>query len=172
MFDYGNNLLDKNDLDAVWKEIDLVFDQMMDPKTAGAADNEGVLLKSGKGFFITDSMAKFVAPRISKIAQDFMPQVDTANKFTLLINYYGDGDYYHEHSDDSLKTLNVMLCKGEQQFTGGEFVFPEDNVTLPFESNSYVLFEGKKKHKVNTVRLNNKEGKSGRFTLTYFFYRE
>lgn len=172
MYEYGNELLDDQQLEFVWKEINLIFDQMVDQDKTGTAVKDGKSLKSGKGFLVEDNLAKFVMPTISSVAEHFMHSVPDANKYTLLVNYYGDGDYYEEHKDDSIKTLNVMLCQNEQQFTGGEFVFTEENITIPFENNSYVIFDGKMPHKVNTVNLNKQEFKNGRFTLTYFFYKD
>ena len=159
------NYINDQDMIKVWHEIDLVFDQMMTPELAGAAKEHGKYFKSGKGYFTSSYMAKFVLPTINSFAE----RVKFNGDHSVLVNYYGDGDYYHEHTDASIKTMVIFLSKGSNTFTGGDFRLSEINTTIPFKHNSCILFPSSMKHEVTTVHLNNTTPKMGRFSLTYFF---
>lgn len=163
MIEYGENLI--QDENKVWNEIDLIFDQMRPPELTGVAVVDGKNLKSGKGFYISGQMAEVVLPEMCKIKSKF-----SQDKFTLLINYYEDGDYYDEHSDDSVKTLTVILCKDSENIIGGDLVVGD--VSYPVKNNTYVFFDGKIKHRVTEVKTKIKKEKFGRFSLNFFFYKD
>lgn len=165
MYEYGEDFIDNETLKKVWHEIDLIYDQMKGSKETGAAIIDGKYIKSGKGFFHNDWMAEIVLPTISSLKNRFY---DGYTQFTVLVNYYDDGDYYHEHHDTCKKTLSIFLSRDGSDFKGGDFRFTETDETLPFKNNSYVLFDSRMKHEVTEVRLNNKKDGMGRFSLTYF----
>lgn len=169
MIQCGGNFLAEDEMQKVWREINMIESQMVGPETSGAAIVNGKIVKSGLGFFIKDTMARIVLPTISNIAERTKGFGKDFDKYTVLINYYGDGDYYGEHHDNAIKTLNVILMPDENNVEGGEFVLTEENVTLVCQHNSHILFDSYMKHKVNPVKLKDKN-KKGRYSLTYFFF--
>jgi Rps23 Pro-64 3,4-dihydroxylase Tpa1-like proline 4-hydroxylase len=158
-YTYGENFLTAEQLELVWQEVDLIFNAMSSPEDCGAAENK----KSGKGFFADEFIANLTLPTISNIGKS----INHPGKFSLLVNYYGNNDYYKPHTDDSVKTLTVFLSKEEDAFTGGEFKFNDLNTIIPFRNNSYVLFDQGLTHEVTPVRL---KKHTGRYSLTYFYY--
>lgn len=168
MFEFGNEYLGSNVLDRVWHEINMIEEQMVGPETAGAAIIDGKTIKKGKGFFIKDTMSRIVLPTISRIAEQTEGYGVDFNNYTVLVNHYGDGDYYNEHHDEAIKTMNIVLCR-DDNVEGGEFVLTEEGLELPCVNNSYILFDSHMKHKVKPVKLKDKN-KKGRYSLTYFFF--
>ena len=157
--DFGSNIINEADLPQIWKEISLIESAMHSPEETGAA----IGLKSGKGFLADDFMVDAMFPKISSL-KDF---VNHQGRYSLLINYYGDKDYYKPHTDDSIKTLTILLSKEEDAFEGGDFKFEDLDIILPFEHNSFILFDGNIKHEVTPVQL---KKTTGRYSLNYFFY--
>jgi hypothetical protein len=169
MFEIGYDVLHEEELKRVWHEINMIESQMVGPETAGAAIVDGKVVKRGVGFFIKDTLSRTVLPVISSIGERTEGFGDKFNNYTVLVNYYGDGDYYGEHHDQATKTLTIVLCKDKDNVEGGEFVLTEENTILPCVDNSYILFDSHMKHKVNPVTLKDKN-KKGRYSLTYFFF--
>jgi len=161
MYEFLDNVVDDSDhLEAVWREIDMISQTMHSPTETRAASEK----KSGKGFMLPGPMCRDILPAITAIKDKY----NTEMNFTFLMNYYGDGDYYKPHIDTSVKTLNIFMSK-EDGFTGGDFRFTEENVTIPFKSNSAVLFDSGMLHEVTEVKLKTKES-SGRYSLVFFLF--
>jgi Rps23 Pro-64 3,4-dihydroxylase Tpa1-like proline 4-hydroxylase len=158
-YTYGEDFLSEDQLASVWREVDMIFSAMSTPEDCGASANK----KSGKGFFAEEFVANLTMPTVSSLSKS----VEHIGRYTLLVNYYGDDDYYKPHTDDSVKTLTVFLSKEQDAFTGGDFKFNDLNVTIPFKNNSYVVFEKGLTHEVTPVHL---KKSTGRYSLTYFYY--
>jgi len=156
---YGENYLTEEELNKIWLELDLVDNMLLPPNQCGAEEGK----KNGLGFFADEYIATSLIPTIFSIKD----KVEHTGRTTVLVNYYTDGGFYRSHKDDSIKTLTVFLSKDPASFTGGDFKFVEQDFTLPFKNNSYVLFSGHLQHEVTTVKMT---GSSGRHSLTYFFY--
>jgi len=158
-YTHGEDFLSEDQLASVWKEVDMIFSAMSTPEDCGAVENK----KSGKGFFAEEFVANLTMPTVSSLSKT----VEHTGRYTLLVNYYGNDDYYKPHTDDSVKTLTVFLSKEQDAFTGGDFKFNDLNVTIPFKNNSYVVFEKGLTHEVTPVHL---KKDTGRYSLTYFYY--
>jgi 2OG-Fe(II) oxygenase superfamily len=158
-YTYGENFLSEDQLASVWQEVDMIFDAMSTPEDCGASKNK----KSGKGFFAEEFVANLTMPSVAQLGKF----VEHDGRCTLLVNYYGENDYYKPHVDDSVKTLTVFLSKEEDAFTGGDFKFNDLDVTIPFKNNSYVVFDQGLTHEVTPVHL---KKDTGRYSLTYFYY--
>ncbi len=156
---HGENFIPADLLSKVWQEIDMISGAMQPPEKCGAAPDK----KSGLGYFAD----KFIAETLLPCSASLKDRVDHDGNYSLLINYYSEGDYYKPHTDDTEKTLTVFLSKEEDSFEGGDFKFPQLDLTLPFKNNSYVVFKGDLEHEVTPVHL---KKNTGRYSLTYFFY--
>ena len=157
--EYGDNYLNDTELSQIWRELDSVSQSLLPPEQCGAEQDK----KQGRGFFAEEFVASTLLPSIFSLKN----KVKHDGKTTLLINYYENGGYYKPHVDDSVKTLTVFLSKEENSFTGGDFRFVNENLTIPFKNNSYVLFSGELKHEVTPVEMH---GTAGRYSLNFFFY--
>jgi hypothetical protein len=158
-YTYGEDFLSEDQLASVWKEVDMIFSAMSTPEDSGAAANK----KSGRGFFAEEFVAGLTMPVVSQLGKF----VEHSGRCTMLVNYYGENDYYKPHVDDSVKTFTIFLSKEENAFTGGDFKFNDLDVTIPFKNNSYVVFGKGLTHEVTPVHL---KKETGRYSLTYFYY--
>ena len=66
-----------------------------------------------------------------------------------LVNFYGVGDVYAKHKDNSIFTILSMFKLGE--FTGGELLFPDYDVEVKFKDNRVVIFAGCTYHATNPI---------------------
>jgi hypothetical protein len=160
MYKVFENCIDNETLAEVWREIDLLSPNMISPEQTGAAKNK----KSGKGVMIPGSICESAFPAITSVKEQFA----TDEKFTLLINKYSDGDYYQPHTDTSKNTLNIVLAKEENSFTGGSFKFTSEDVEIPFKNNTAIFFDSSMLHEVTTVKTSSSD--AGRYSLTFFLY--
>lgn len=160
MFKVFENFIDNETLEQVWSEIDLLSANMRAPEQTGAAVNK----KSGMGVMLPGSIVKNTFPAIASVKET----INTDKEFTLLINKYSDGDYYQPHTDTSDQTLNILLTKQDNSFTGGDFNFVDEGVTVPFKNNCAILFDSSMLHEVTPVKTTTAD--AGRYSLTFFLY--
>jgi hypothetical protein len=158
-YSYGEDFLSDDQLSNVWQELDMIFPAMTTPEHCGAAENK----KSGKGFFAEEFIAGAVIPTIANLSKF----AEHDGRYTVLVNYYGENDYYKPHVDNSVKTFTVFLSKEPDAFSGGDFKFNDLDITIPFKNNSYVVFDQGLTHEVTPVHL---KKSTGRYSLTYFYY--
>ena len=71
---------------------------------------------------------------------------------TKLLNYYDDNDFYDTHTDFSVYTMVVMLCKEPKRFMGGDFHLTDIDTKIEFQHNRIVFFPSFAGHKVDTVK--------------------
>ena len=101
----------------------------------------------------------------------FFNDVDTES-FQSLFSYYDDGDYYNSHGDSSKITSLSWVHKQPKGFTGGDLIFTDFDMKIPFEEDLSIIFPGNVKHEVSKVSItdkNNINNDFGRFTMTTFW---
>lgn len=158
------------------------FYNNIDNFSAGSAKKDGIVLRKGKGLFLTDIThgSKFinssVIHRLSRklfseaIYKDirnhgyFFKAFDNLDYDSTLISYYGDGDYYDVHIDRSVASCITFLSLDE--FSGGELEFPQFKQVIEPTDNTMVIFPSAVEHKVNIIKYD-KEG-ACRVSITDF----
>lgn len=157
------------ELEEVKQEIkDLRRFSLPEEKTGGAKDAKNIPKKDGKGVFLdylyeenreASSILKFnrkiFSEEIEEIAEKFdvfFGAIKESNMDSTLLNYYTCGQQYKAHKDDSRVSAVTFLREGE--FSGGEFVFPEQAVTIPIIDNCTVIFPGCATHQAMPIRGN------------------
>lgn len=88
-------------------------------------------------------------------------------RYYFLLQYYGDGDEYKSHRDNSTFTSILFLHKEPKNFTGGDFYFEEYDYTVTPENNKMIIFPSVIYHTVTPVKIIDPEiPLGGRFSLT------
>lgn len=143
------------ELKAVTQEIeDLKRFSLCAERTGVAKDEQQNPKKTGTGLFLDElyvnnrdasdilkANRKIFAPEIQEYASKFdviFDYVKESNQDCTLLNYYTEGQSYRPHRDESRISSVLFLRDGE--FTGGEFSFPEQGVTIEAVHNRAVVF--------------------------------
>lgn len=134
------------------------------------------LLKSGYGLFLNelkdnmdyDNILKVMRPVMKKILTELSEKhsffkMSQFVDFGLLLNYYGNNDYYLPHVDRAL--LTIVHYIDAYEYEGGDLMFPELGHGIKAKDNRMVIFGGSLQHEVKPVIA--KEN-NYRVTLTQF----
>jgi predicted 2-oxoglutarate/Fe(II)-dependent dioxygenase YbiX len=174
-----------DELELIWYELKLMSHPKVvnGPDLTKSATVDGVIQKTNKGIFfneyfrdVTNSATFRAAGKIFEgITEEFAdlsfvnsPVLQTGTS-SMLLSYYEDSDYYKPHQDRSITTVLYWFCQEPKAFTGGDLVFPEIDMTVPFENNMMVMFPSVGSHAVTEVRLDpDSPPYSGRFAVTHF----
>jgi hypothetical protein len=176
----------ETELSLVWKEIDFLSPNLLGPEKTGSATLNGKFLKNNKGIFLdyvysyrqVSNILTFNENLWSDAVLDYIEKVSPwwrllreSNSHYTLLNYYGDNQSYDLHEDKCVLTATVALHSQPRNFTGGDFVFPDHNVTIPCKSNSLIIFPSVVKHAVTPVKIIDPTiPNSGRYSITQFIY--
>ena len=178
------DFLAENELKAVWKEVDFLSNTLFTPEqTFSARDavtNE--FLKKNLGVSLVQVMDlnySTIARTFNRVMSDaFVAEaltVDPFYKYLKLINhsryvlhYYTDGDFYKEHMDTFVISGVFFLHREPKKFTGGELVFPETDIEVTPNNNTFVLFPSASKHYVKPVAMDNSDEGFGRYSIAQF----
>jgi len=156
MIEIKENYLSHQQLNFVWKEIEMIKPLMIENTVTGEAENK----KKGYGRLFDSFIARNVIPYIWGLQGDKNPSV--------LINYFEDGGYYKEHLDDCNESCVLMLSLDEN-FIGGDLNFPQHQINYKFKNNTFIKFN-KILHEVTPIKFigNSK----GRYSINYFIKEE
>jgi predicted 2-oxoglutarate/Fe(II)-dependent dioxygenase YbiX len=80
----------------------------------------------------------------------FFKHIFTENRYSTLLNFYKTGDYYKTHRDSCFFTA-ITFFKLEN-FSGGNLVFPEYDVSIEAVENRMVIFPGFMLHTAEEVK--------------------
>lgn len=89
--------------------------------------------------------------------------VSKSNHDSTKIHYYSDGDYYKNHTDDSVITSITWFYEVPKSFTGGDLIL-ENRLHVPCLNNSMVVFPSIMYHEVTPVKG------IGRYSMSQFLY--
>jgi Rps23 Pro-64 3,4-dihydroxylase Tpa1-like proline 4-hydroxylase len=93
------------------------------------------------------------------------------NRSNLVLNYYEESEQYKEHFDQFQFSMITWLFKEPKNFEGGDFIFTKNNTKIEIINNRCILFPGFYYHKVEPVKMINKNIEAGgRFSINRFFY--
>ena len=169
------------ELDAVTQEVkDLKRFALCAEKTGVAMDDKQTSKKTGTGFFLDElyinnreasdiltAGRKMFASEIQEYAAKFdiiFEYIKESNQDSTLLNYYVEGQKYAPHKDQARISSVTFLRQGE--FKGGEFFFPEQEVTIEAVHNRTVIFPGCATHSAMPVY-----GEGTRISLAQFIDR-
>lgn len=182
------NFYDEDELELIWKEIDFLKPKLLGPEhTSSATDvsDKNFFLKDNTGLFLDGVYCNRNTSNImtlnrklwnSKITDEIIKMnywwklLTTCNRDSTLLNCYEENQYYKPHVDQAVITATTVLYKNDN-FTGGDFVFPEYEVTIPKQNNSVIIFPSFTEHEVSPLKI--KEDSLGvvqRFSITQFMY--
>jgi len=145
----------EQELQEVVKEVqDLKRFALCAEKTGTARDEQKSLKKTGKGLFLDElyinnreasdiltANRKMFASEIQEYAAKFdvmFEYIKESNQDSTLLNYYAEGQNYAPHKDRARISSVTFLREGD--FKGGEFSFPEQEVTIDALHNRTVIF--------------------------------
>jgi predicted 2-oxoglutarate/Fe(II)-dependent dioxygenase YbiX len=139
--------------DVVQEVKDLKRFSLAASKTQTAGDCKG-FKKTGKGLFLDELYGKnrsasgilthnrkIFTPKLVDYAEQFdsfFGFISESNFDTTLLNYYTSGQEYRPHKDESRISIVAFLRQGD--FTGGEFVFPDQDHVVEPVHNRAVIF--------------------------------
>lgn len=178
---FFDNVCEPEDLEKCFEEINFLLPAFIDSEKIGAAlQNNLEPKKKGKGVFLPHVYSPNFSPysattntinKIFKIAKNgnytplsSMNHLKHVSGYDILLNAYGNGDYYLPHKDVSVLTAIFWLSK--ETVNGGDFVFTNFNHVIPFKTNQAIIFPSHYEHEVTEIKTNLKE--CVRFSVTAF----
>lgn len=162
-----DNFYTETELSKIKKEVlDLERFKSEPEKTSTALDKEGgVPVKTGTGVFldsvylnnrdksdILNSHKKIYSSEFVDEVKEFdviFTWLNHSNFDNTLINYYSSGQEYKPHRDGARMSTVTFLRFGE--FTGGDFIFPEQNVVIECVENRTVIFPSVAVHSATPI---------------------
>ena len=162
-----DNFYTEIELSKIKKEVlDLERFKSEPEKTSTALDKEGgVPVKTGTGVFldsaylnnrdksdILNSHKKIYSSEFVDEVKEFdviFTWLNHSNFDNTLINYYSSGQEYKPHRDGARMSTVTFLRFGE--FTGGDFIFPEQNVVIECVENRTVIFPSVAVHSATPI---------------------
>ncbi len=182
-----SNYFTPEEMEKVWKETEFLFPKLLPPEGTHAALVDGQSeerKKRGIGVFV-DEVYQPNSRHFSDILEvtrkmyhntAFHEMVEplgiyfklfkNVNWDSTLLQYYGDGDYYKGHQDQSLFTASITYFKEPKQFTGGDMMFPNDRYVIPCENNQFIMFPSIMEHEVMEVSAT-PSPMGGRFSIAH-----
>jgi hypothetical protein len=179
-----DNFYTQEELALLWSEIDFLEPKLLPPDLTSAAKVDGAFLKNGNGIFLDAvyairevsnllmlSRKLYKTSELTKELVEASPifnYLNTVTRNNTLLNCYSDGGYYKPHVDFSTLSACTFLCKAQDSFTGGEFTFPDFDISIESLNNRLVLFPGCIKHQVLPIKTKNASEK--RYSIAQFLY--
>lgn len=166
------NYFSEDEVKDILEELDSLRPSLEAPENTGTARSVlGVPKKSNRGIFLTHPnsgilrlMRKTFSPEVKiqlNKAHWFFKYIEKTNHDSTLVSYYRKGDYYKEHSDESLVTAIYYVWREPKSFEGGDIII--DGQTVHIKNNSLLVFPSTLKHKVSEIT----EGE-GRWSISQF----
>ena len=170
------NFMTTDTCEQIKKELEGLVPYLQGPEKTGTAHDTVNFAAKRKGIFLHDHEHLRVNSGISSIFDKVVsPGVVNAltekswvygyfrnSLFTesTLVSLYQEGDEYKYHRDSSAMSLIYYIFEGE--FAGGDFFI--ENVKVPIENNSIIIFPSCAQHMVTPVK-----GSGKRWSITTFY---
>ena len=178
MYHILENFFNEDEIEAIHGELDTLKNSLEKPEGTGTAKTFiGKPKKENRGVFLDEHYKnnreessilklnrKIFTPEIKyelKKLHWFFGYIDDTNQDSTLVSYYKKGDYYKEHTDDSIITAIYYTWKEPKNFEGGDLYI--EGQLVPIKNNSLLLFPSRLKHKVSEIT----EGE-GRWAISQF----
>lgn len=186
-----NDVYSENHLNLIWKETEFLYEKLGNEESTNAAmvsvDSQQ-RKKRGWGLFLDHvylrrdvsdilNISRFpyqsdnVLEAIKNIDEIYFKLYEKCDWDATLLQYYGNGDYYDSHIDESLFTIIYTYYVSPKKFTGGDLAFAEYEYFLPCENNQMIIFPSCVQHQVTPVSLPSNIHMHGRFSIASLFDR-
>lgn len=176
------DVYDDFELDKIWSELNYLNNICGGLECAVNTGGKFVTSKSNRGVFldymyndrkfsnILTCNRKLLTKKILNHKDSWFFRNFTANHDTTLVSYYENDDEYPAHLDLTFLTICTWLYKEPKKFTGGNFSFPEYDVTVECKNNTAVAFCGRILHSVSPVKMNevDVDTNHGRYCISQF----
>jgi hypothetical protein len=180
-----DNTYTEDELRLIFLELDFLHSSgcFGGPEITGTAFTDGVANKKNHGIFLDHVYSNRATSNVLKlnrklfglnldyrILPNIFRQYKTSDYDSTLLSYYGNGDYYRGHIDNSSLTMVTYLFKQPKKFTGGEIVLVDYNETLEAAFNRTYIFPGYEIHAVNAVNMADEDAANGfgRYCISNF----
>lgn len=172
----------------IWKELDFFLPSLKSPDHTGSAVDSvtNETLKRNKGLYLDSIFNDRDVSNILKVNRKLFHMLEeekdnigynnwffknqNTHSDTTLVSYYETSDYYKPHKDESLFTSLTWFYKEPKSFTGGDFNFPDYNITIECQHNMTVIFPSMIRHSVDSVSVDDDKLDQGygRWSITQF----
>jgi len=174
-----------DELNKIYQELEFIQPKLLGPERTGSArSEENEFKKNNTGVFLDELFRirefsniltfnrKFFTPEVFDNLLKCHPAyalIFNCNHDSTLMSYYEDSGHYKKHKDSTVITINSWFFKEPKNFSGGEFIFSDYNISIPVKNNSSVIFFSCYYHEVTPVRIIDKSVPcSGRFSSSMF----
>lgn len=184
------NSLNQKEQDLFWNTFNYLKPFLSSPEETGSAkDSEGNLLKNNKALFFDQIKPRpiienwlinklhntvFSNPKLNQYLYNAFSNSILNNSFLFnsLISYYNkNNSEYKTHVDTGKFTLLLWFSNSKnniKNFEGGDLVFPDYDIFIPFKHNTGVIFPSWIKHKVTPLQMLDENLDNGKITYTLF----
>jgi hypothetical protein len=180
-----DNLYTEQELKLIYRELNQTFSELQPPEfTCSAATHNGDMLKHNKGVFLDNlyenrefsDILRLNRKLFSSEVAESIAECNYGFKFikhstldSSLISYYENGDFYKPHFDMCVITAVTWFHTLPKNFSGGDFIFTDYDISIEAINNRCVIFFSFTTHAVTPVTLIDQSiPGSGRFSLTQF----
>lgn len=183
------DVFDANDQKRIAEEIAFIGLENLQPpeRTSSATSEQKEVLKQNSGIFLDTCYKERHLSRylrlygkvITALKEDRQALVNNhllldsffeTNTDVTLLSYYGEGDYYKAHRDNSVWTMIYWMHEEPKPWEGGELVLEQLDFEIEPRNNCAVLFPSFLIHSVNKISSKKNLSKGqGRFSFTTFF---
>ena len=186
------DLYSDTELKSIWKEIfylDWVMDKMdgqskIDMEDLRAPTDSGGSKMSGEGLFLdniyrnrehsailSSNRKLFTDEDINKSIRDTHPSNDNQykciNRDLTLLNRYSNTQEYAPHTDSATFTAITILLHKPKQVAGGDFNFPDYDISFGCKNNSCLIFPSWVSHSVSKLRC---FGEARRYSIAQLMF--
>lgn len=183
-----DDFLDEISLAQVMKEVRGLWDANLVQPDTGTARENGSIIKTGQGVVLDDLYKNRSRSATIRFTETLFGRADIwqtsrntgdwfladtlseSNRHGTLVNFYMSGQQYRPHRDGSRITALLVLTEHDVVISGGEFVFPDYDITLSLRSNQMIIFPSVIRHGCNPITITGFDGPA-RYSVALFIDR-
>ena len=183
-----SNFYSPEECDEVWRELKRLSKMLLPPEQVGPAfsidtDGQKVLKKNNLSVFLSLVYKSRLASPIWSLTRKFFDKEFMARCFDLnfffaylpqtnyddvLVQFYGDGQYYQPHKDRTTFSVITNFSSDPREYSGGVLRFTEFDYAVDLKRNESILFPSFVEHEVTPVSLQVDDVMKHRITITTF----
>jgi hypothetical protein len=159
-----DDMYTQEEIALIGKELTFLEDHKESASQTNSANVKGVMLKSGSGVFVDNVFSNrnfshiltlnrklFSIPIVKELIVNncFFEHIIRCNRDSTLINFYGNNESYDTHKDSAMLSAVTFFSIGT--FTGGNFCFPEFDISIEPIPGRTVIFPGCVSHRADPI---------------------
>lgn len=174
-----------SDLELIQDELEyLTYTKTFLPpnKSGSAKDEYGEFKKHNKAVFLDEVYPDRHESNILKLNKkifhkDMEKIIDvdpifrglfSSNKYTTLVSYYENSDYYKPHWDAATITVLNYYFKEPKSFSGGNIKFTQFDIEIEIKNNMTIFMPSAYLHEVTEVKMEKEKLGYGRYCVSQF----